>query len=167
LFLYKTGNSPLLVKGWQAKPDGVFKMPSLYYNPKLKETARKLRKAGILHEALLWRELKSKKLNGLTWTWQKVIGSYIADFYNASNKVVIETDGYSHDNKKQQDNDTARDKYLNSLGITVIRILSKDILQNMEWVLKFLKEHKSLKRNTSITANTPSAKPPPLLRKGE
>ncbi|MDP0589084.1 MAG: hypothetical protein QS748_07755 [Candidatus Endonucleobacter bathymodioli] len=35
---------------------------ALPYNPALKDNAKALRKAGILHEALLWLELKNKKL---------------------------------------------------------------------------------------------------------
>ena len=40
------------------------KYKSLPYNPALKDKAKALRKAGILHEALLWLELKNKKLDG-------------------------------------------------------------------------------------------------------
>jgi very-short-patch-repair endonuclease len=115
-------------------------MKPLLYNPNLKETARKLRKSGILHEAILWRELKSKKVNGLDFTRQKIIGNYIIDFYNASNKTAIEVDGYSHDSQERQKKDAARDKHLKSLGINIIRVSAKDVLQNLESVLTFLKE---------------------------
>jgi len=54
---------------------------SLPYNPALKDKAKALRKAGILHEALLWLELKADKLNGLDFDRQKIIGNYIVDFY--------------------------------------------------------------------------------------
>jgi len=141
------------------------KTPS--YNSKLKETARKLRKAGILHEVLLWQQLKCGKLNGLDWTRQKIIGNYIVDFYNAPKKVVIETDGYSHDNENKQNSDAKRDEYLKSLGIAVIRVLAKDVLQNLDSVMGFLRNHVKLKENTNIFSNTPSALRPPLLKKGE
>jgi very-short-patch-repair endonuclease len=124
-------------------------MKILNYDSNLKETTRKLRKAGILHEVLLWRQLKSKRLNGLDFTRQKVIGKYIVDFYNASNKIVIEVDGCSHDNEKRQNKDADRDKYLKSLGLKIIRVSAKDVLQNLDGVILFLKE--SLKAE-----NTPS-----------
>ncbi|MDY0136570.1 MAG: DUF559 domain-containing protein [Thiomicrospira sp.] len=79
------------------------KYKSLPYNPALKEKAKALRKAGILHEALLWLEIKSKKLNGLDFDRQKIIGNYIVDFYCAENSVVIEVDGGSHDGKQAAD----------------------------------------------------------------
>ncbi|MDR1195205.1 MAG: endonuclease domain-containing protein [Endomicrobium sp.] len=115
-------------------------MTPLYYNAKLKEAGRKLRKAGILHEVLLWQQIKNKQLNGLNWLRQRVIGNYIVDFYNMSNKVVIEIDGYSHDNEKKQEDDAIRDKFFKSQGIEIIRISAKDILQNMSAVISFLKE---------------------------
>lgn len=118
------------------------KYKSLPFNLALKERAKALRKSGILHEALLWLELKSKKLNGFDFDRQKIIGNYIVDFYCSEKSVVIEVDGVSHDGKKVADEE--RDRYLTSLGLTVIRLLAKDVLQNMEGVVLFLKNHPAL-----------------------
>jgi very-short-patch-repair endonuclease len=116
---------------------------SLPYNPALRERAKALRKAGILHEALLWREMKGDKLNGLDFDRQKIIGNYIVDFYCAERSVVIEVDGSSHDGK--QDEDRERDAYLNGLGLTVIRVSAKDVLQNLEGFVLFSKNHPALR----------------------
>ena len=115
---------------------------SLPYSPALKDKAKALRKAGMLHEALLWLELKGGKLNGLDFDRQKIIGNYIVDFFCAEKSVVIEADGASHQGR--EDCDAERDAYLNGLGLTVIRIAVKDILQNMEGVVAFLKNHPAL-----------------------
>ena len=115
---------------------------SLPYNPALKDKARALRKAGFLHEVLLWNQLKAKKFNGLDFDRQKIIGNYIVDFYCAEKAVVIEVDGSSHNNK--QDEDAKRDAYLRSLGLVVIRLLVKDVLRNMEGVVFYLKHHPAL-----------------------
>ena len=112
------------------------------YNPALKDKARALRKAGFLHEALLWNQLKSKGFNGLDFDRQKIIGNYIVDFYCAEKGVVIEIDGSSHDNK--QDEDAKRDAYLRSLRLVVIRLLVKDVLRNMAGVVFYLKHHPAL-----------------------
>ena len=93
-------------------------------------------------QALLWLQLKSKKLNGLDFDRQKIIGNYIVDFYCAEKDVVIEVDGRSHDSKQQED--AERDQYLNRLGLTVIRLSAKDVLQNMESVVGFLRDHPAL-----------------------
>ena len=115
---------------------------SLPYNPALKDKAKALRKAGILHEVLLWRELKSKKLNDLDFDRQKIIGNYIVDFYCAERSVVIEVDGSSHDNKHLED--AHRDHYLESLRLTVIRLLARDVLRNMRGIVDYLRNHPAL-----------------------
>lgn len=115
---------------------------ALPYNPALRDKAKALRKAGILHEALLWLELKNKKLNGLDFDRQKIIGNYIVDFYCADKSVVLEVDGSSHDSKQFED--ARRDEYLRSLGLTVIRLLAKDVLQSLDGVFVFLKNHPAL-----------------------
>ena len=115
---------------------------SLPFNPALKGRAKALRKAGVLHEALLWLELKNKKLNGLDFDRQKIIGNYIVDFYCAEKSAVIEVDGSSHDSK--QDEDSLRDEFLNSLGLSVIWILARDVLENLQGVVGFLKDHPAL-----------------------
>jgi len=115
---------------------------SLPYNPALCDYAKALRKAGMIHEVLLWKELKANKLNSLDFDRQKIIGNYIVDFYCAEKSVVIEVDGSSHDDKKLEDE--ARDASLNSLGLTVIRLHAKDVLQNISGVVAYLKDHPAL-----------------------
>jgi hypothetical protein len=95
------------LEGCQAQPDGVVlyacttkRYKSLPCNPALRDFAKALRKAGMFHEVLLWKELKTNKLNGLDFDRQKIIGNYIVDFYCAEKAVVIEVDGSSHNDKK-------------------------------------------------------------------
>ena len=118
------------------------KYKSLPFNKSLRNKAKALRKAGILHEALLWNEIKSKKLNGLDFDRQKIIGNYIVDFYCAEKATVIEVDGFSHNEKQTKDNN--RDLFLSNLGLKVIRILAKDVLQDMPGVVAFLRDHPAL-----------------------
>ncbi len=100
------------------------KYHNIPYNPNLKGFARHNRKAGNLCEAKLWKKLKSKQTCNLDFDRQKIIGSFIADFYNADYQIVIEIDGYSHD----EDKDKLRDEYKNKLGIKVIRVKTHEIL---------------------------------------
>ena len=104
----------------------------LPYNPKLKQRARELRKAGNLSEVLIWQKIKNKQLLGLDFDRQKIIGNYIVDFYSASINVVIEINGSSHDNK--QEYDAIRQSYLEGLGLKVIRIQDKDVKTNLDSV---------------------------------
>ena len=115
---------------------------SLPFNPKPQQRAKELRKAGMLHEVLLWNQLKRKQFKGLDFDRQKIIGNYIVDFFCAENGVVIEADGASHQGREAYD--AERDAYLKGLGLTVIRIAAKDILQNLGAVLAFLAAHPAL-----------------------
>ncbi len=69
-----------------------------------------------------------------TFQRQKVIGKYIVDFYCASAKLVIELDGSQHGTDKGIEKDKERDKYLNSLGLTVLRFSNYDINTNFQGV---------------------------------
>ena len=116
---------------------------SLPYNPALRARAKALRKAGILHEVLLWKELRNKKFGGLDFDRPKIIGPYIVDFYCAEKSVVVEVDGASHEYKL--DEDSVRDQYMRHLGLSAIRLRARDVLDNMEGVMNFLNNNPALK----------------------
>jgi len=63
---------------------------------------------------------------------QKVIGRYIADFYIADAKIVIELDGSQHYEEQGKEYDAKRDSYFSSLGIIVLRYSNLDINRNFE-----------------------------------
>ncbi|MCL2490240.1 MAG: endonuclease domain-containing protein [Propionibacteriaceae bacterium] len=113
-----------------------FQLP---FNPELRERAKELRKAGILSEVLLWRQLSHGKFKGLDFDRQKIIGNFIVDFYCASCHAVIEVDGVTHDLKLPDDRD--RDVYLEGLGLTVIHVLAKDVLKDLDGVMQMLSRH--------------------------
>lgn len=115
---------------------------SLPYNPKLKEKARALRKAGNLSEVLFWNQVKNKQFKGLDFDRQKIIGNYIVDFYCTNCNVVIEIDGSSHDNKQEYDEE--RNAFLESLGLTVIHIPVVEVMNNMSGLMRMLEEHEAL-----------------------
>ena len=110
---------------------------NLPYNKKLVQRAKDLRKSGSLPEALLWREIKSKKINGLDFDRQKVIGNYIVDFFCAKIKTVIEIDDKTHELKERHD--SIRNKYLQDLGLRIIHIPAKDVLKNPSSVAELLR----------------------------
>ncbi|MBQ6736365.1 MAG: endonuclease domain-containing protein [Alphaproteobacteria bacterium] len=109
---------------------------ALPMNKSLTERARQLRKDSTLSEILFWNEVKNKKFDGLDFYRQKVIGNYIVDFFCARLNVVIEIDGYSHDNKYEYD--ARRDKYLRSLGLHILHIYDEDVKQDMNGVLQMV-----------------------------
>lgn len=96
-----------------------------------------MRQAGSLPEALLWNEIKNKKLNGLDFDRQKIIGNYIVDFFCPQIGFVIEIDDKTtHDLKGAYDE--KRDEYLKSLNLTVMHIPASDVLKNPTSVAKWV-----------------------------
>ncbi|MDP2993407.1 MAG: DUF559 domain-containing protein, partial [Deltaproteobacteria bacterium] len=75
----------------------------VYYNPKLKELARRLRNSSTLSEVLLWNHLKGKQMKGYDFHRQKPIDNYIVDFFCTKLRLIIEIDGDSHLFKGEED----------------------------------------------------------------
>ena len=95
----------------------------------LLEKARELRKKQTPAEQMLWELLRDRQFMGLKFRRQHQIGDYIADFYCAEQKLVVELDGPIHKAEAQQKHDSKRDAYLGSMGNTVVR-LSNDLVLN-------------------------------------
>ncbi|NEN25457.1 endonuclease domain-containing protein [Cryomorpha ignava] len=112
---------------------------SLPFNPRLKQYAKELRKAGNLAEVLFWQQVHKGKFMGYDFDRQKIIGNYIVDFYCSNCQVIVEIDGSSHDNK--QEYDAKRDAYFISLGLEVIHITARDVLDNLGDTMRWLRAH--------------------------
>ena len=69
---------------------------------------------------------------------QKVIGQYIADFYCAKAKLVIELDGSQHYEELNVIRDEKRTAFLNDLGLAVIRISNREINCNFDGVCEYI-----------------------------
>jgi very-short-patch-repair endonuclease len=119
------------------------------YNPKLKEYARKLRKAGVLSEVILWKEIRRKAL-GVEFHRQVPIDNYIVDFYCHEIMLAIEVDGSIHELEEVKLNDQQRQKRLEQLGVKFIRFTDFDVKHNPEFVLKGLKARVEELSNLSL-----------------
>ena len=102
------------------------------HNKYLSSNARGLRKNMTPEERQLWYHFL-KKLP-VTVNRQKIICSYIVDFYCASAKLIIELDGSQHYEDIGAGKDAARDEYLKKSGYTVKRYFNRDIHHNFEAV---------------------------------
>ena len=91
------------------------------------ERARAMRRDGTKAEALLWIELKAKRLGGFRFVRQLPIGKYIADFACRSKKLIVEVDGSQHADSKR---DRRRDSFLRSQGWSTIRFWNDDVLRH-------------------------------------
>ncbi|AZA86320.1 DUF559 domain-containing protein [Chryseobacterium shandongense] len=108
----------------------------LPYNPQLKPLLSGKRKAGILSEVVFWKQVRAKSFHQLDFDRQRIIGNYIVDFYVKTLGLIIEIDGWSHNNKEIYDE--VRQQYLESLGLTIFRITDFDVKNNIAVVMKDL-----------------------------
>lgn len=109
------------------------------YNKRLIGTSRALRRNMTRQERHLWYDF----LKGLPITVhrQKVIGSYVVDFYIADASLVIELDGSQHFEPKGMAADAERDAYLRSLGLTILRYSNGDVDRRFRSVCEDIWNH--------------------------
>ena len=105
---------------------------SLPYNGKLIPFAKEMRKNATPQENKLWYRFLSKY--PLRFQRQKIIGSYIADFYCHKAKLIIELDGNQHYSNDGIDYDSLRTDYLESADIKILRFANKEIDVNFQTV---------------------------------
>jgi very-short-patch-repair endonuclease len=118
-------------------------------NKRLTPNAQKMRKEMTPEEKHLWFDFLKKQ--PFTVNRQKVILKYIADFYIAKYRIIIEVDGSQHYEESNAKYDKARDDFFKSQGILVLRYTNTEINTKFEGVcldiLKVIKE-----RDTSSPA---------------
>ena len=83
----------------------------------------------------MWELLRDRRCANLKFRRQHQIGEYIADFFSDEYKLVVELDGPVHDDRHQSKKDKTRDAYLQSLGLTVIRLRNEEFLSDPEAAL--------------------------------
>ena len=94
-------------------------------NNNLLDNARSLRREMTPQERKLWYLFL--RTYPVKFYKQRIIGSYIVDFYCASAKLVIEIDGSQHYDTPGQDYDEKRSAYLKQLGLQIVRYSNADI----------------------------------------
>ena len=95
------------------------------HNEKITPFAKELRKNMTPEEKHLWYDFLNKY--PVRFYRQKVLGKYIADFYCAKAKLIIELDGSQHYEDDGIKKDIERDAYLQSQGLTILRYSNADI----------------------------------------
>ncbi|HEY0045346.1 MAG TPA: dihydropteroate synthase, partial [Flavobacterium sp.] len=102
----------------------------------LKSFAKEMRAIPTEAEAVLWEALSGKKLTGYKFRRQHIIGNYIADFICLRENLIIEVDVLIHQLPENQEKDEERTLWLNLQGYSVVRFTNKEILTNLDQVLK-------------------------------
>ena len=122
------------------------------YNKENIPLAKALRKNMTPWERKLWYEFLRRY--PVRFQRQKAIGNYIADFYCAQARLVVELDGGGHYTTEQAEKDAIRTKTLEAMNLSVIHICNLDIDRNFNGVCEYidLAVRKSLPQSASLTA---------------
>ena len=122
------------------------------YNTENIPLAKTLRKNMTPWERKLWYDFLRNY--PVRFQRQKAIGNYIADFYCAKARLIIELDGGGHYTPEQARKDELRTKDLESMKLAVVRICNLDIDQNFHGVCEYIGRvvQKSLPQSASLTA---------------
>lgn len=107
-------------------------------DPQLLEFAKSMRHTATDAEYLMWQVLRAKHFINLKFRRQHVIQPYIVDFYCHEIGLVIELDGSQHGMDDAIEYDAERTKFLEALGLTVMRYWNFDVLGQTDVVLEDL-----------------------------
>ena len=106
------------------------------HNKQLVPLEKQLRREMTKEERHLWYDfLRSYPVR---FSRQKVLGRYIADFYSASAKLVIELDGSQHYEDDSAEKDAERTAFLEGYGLKIIRIPNIEVNRNFEGVCAYI-----------------------------
>ena len=115
--------------------------------------AREMRRNPTEPEKRLWRTLSNGQLEGLKFRRQEVIGRFIADFMCPAHSLIVEVDGDTHDEAKDQ----LRDDVLGQFGFLVVRVTNFEVMSNPEGVLTAI----ALAADGRVSRHKPHPNPSP------
>jgi very-short-patch-repair endonuclease len=114
---------------------------NINYNKGLKNFAREHRNDSTKAEVRLWCELlRNKQMKGFGFLRQRPIGNFIVDFYCKDLKLAIETDGYTHLLDEVLQKDKVKTKYLENLGISVLRFTDDEVMKDIDNVSRSIEQ---------------------------
>ena len=105
--------------------------------PEIEQAARRLRNNLTPAEAILWKTLRNKQLEGLRFRCQHPVGNFILDFYCPACKLVIEVDGNIHDRTGEYDHE--RSAKLAQYSYKVLRFSNERVMNDLPQVLAEIK----------------------------
>ena len=105
--------------------------------PSATKKARSLRRSMTEAETVVWNELRRRHAH-CRFRRQHVVGPFIVDFVCLRHRWILEVDGSQHFESAY---DTARTRWLESNGFTVVRFWNNEVLGNLEMVLSTIASH--------------------------
>ena len=99
--------------------------------------AKLLRKQMTPEERMLWKHLRTNKLESFHFRRQQIIRGFIVDFYCHQTSLIVEIDGDIH--KQLAEYDFQREHILKELGFKVLRFTNHEVQTMLETVLEKIK----------------------------
>jgi very-short-patch-repair endonuclease len=90
-----------------------------------------------LPEVLLWQHLR-RRPGGYKFRRQFPTDKMTTDFACLERRLIIEVDGEAHNFGDQAQRDAGRDAVLGREGFHVMRISARDVLRNMDGVIRYI-----------------------------
>ncbi|HOU09837.1 MAG TPA: endonuclease domain-containing protein [Clostridiales bacterium] len=106
------------------------------HNPELTNLARSLRKNMTKEERHLWYDYLRQY--PVRFVRQKVIDSYIVDFYCHDARLIVELDGSQHYIDEGIENDEDRTAILQKRNLLVVRIDNLSVNTNFDGVCEYI-----------------------------
>jgi len=91
----------------------------------IQSRAKQMRHEPVLYEQRLWKLLRDRRLEGLKFRRQVVVGRYVADFVCFRHRLIVEADGPMHAERTLHD--AERDAWLKDEGFRVLRFENRQI----------------------------------------
>ena len=101
---------------------------------RMQNRSKTLRKDMTEPEVMLWSRLKTRGEDKPIFRRQYAFASMIFDFYCPAAKLAVEIDGSVHWDDEKQARDEARDRWLKSQGIEVLRVGAGSVYGNLSGV---------------------------------
>jgi len=108
------------------------------YNSSNKERSKENRRPMTKAERRMWFGVLKEKPWWYKFIRQKMIDSFILDFYCSKLLLGIEIDGLSHNNREHYD--TIRSKKIWHRWIKIVRYTNEDVFFRLDWVSQDLAE---------------------------
>ncbi|MBV9550818.1 MAG: endonuclease domain-containing protein [Alphaproteobacteria bacterium] len=100
-----------------------------------RDFATTLRQNATDAERLLWSLLRDRRSN-IRFRRQQPVGPYIADFFCASARLIVELDGDQHGESAILCYDEIRTRFLNSRGYRVLRVPNHEVFRDPHAVVE-------------------------------
>jgi very-short-patch-repair endonuclease len=114
------------------------------WRERIKSHVRELRRNQTESEEIMWEIVRNRKLTGkkflrqhpIVYSFYKTPLYFVADFYCAEAKLIIEIDGSIH--KLQEEYDQQREFVLKEKGLKVLRIKNEELIDREEAIKKII-----------------------------